>query len=165
MSHHRSVTTSNALMTKSTARSLLCTQLKAKMMTLRRNVLIRLKKISTKFIENTLGSRRRSNAQKVTRHVSKQQKNVILFCAGELGEDRARDHCHLTGKCRVAAHVSCNVSYKIPKFFPVIFHSLSGYDSHEQTNSSLDWVLSHWAHFTVLRFIFVLCITVCCMHA
>jgi len=24
-----------------------------------------------------------------------------------------------------------------------------------RTNSSLDWVLSHWAHFTVLRFIFV----------
>ena len=37
--------------------------------------------------------------------------------------------------------------------------------THEQTNSSLDWVLSHWAHFTVLRLIFVLCITVCCMHA
>jgi len=33
-------------------------------------------------------------------------------------------------------------------------------------NSSLDWVLSHWAHFTVLRFIsvHVLCITVYCMH-
>jgi len=34
-------------------------------------------------------------------------------------------------------------------------------------NSSLDWVLSQWAHFTVLRFIFVyvciLCITVYCM--
>ena len=25
----------------------------------------------------------------------------------------------------------------------------------EQFNMSLDWVLSHWAHFTVLRFIFV----------
>ena len=37
--------------------------------------------------------------------------------------------------------------------------------TYEQTNSSLDWVLSHWAHFAVLRFIFVLCITVCCMHA
>jgi len=37
--------------------------------------------------------------------------------------------------------------------------------TYEQTNSSMDWVLSHWAHFTVLRFIFVLCITVCCMHA
>jgi len=24
-----------------------------------------------------------------------------------------------------------------------------------RNNSSLDWVLSHWAHFTVLRFIFV----------
>ena len=27
--------------------------------------------------------------------------------------------------------------------------------TYEQTNSSLDWILSHWAHFTVLRFIFV----------
>jgi len=31
--------------------------------------------------------------------------------------------------------------------------------TYEHTNSSLDWVLSHWAHFTVLRLIFVLCIT------
>ena len=27
--------------------------------------------------------------------------------------------------------------------------------TYEQTNRSLDWVLSHWAHFNVLRFIFV----------
>jgi len=33
-------------------------------------------------------------------------------------------------------------------------------------NSSLDWVLTHWAHFTVLRFIFVcfMYIIVYCMH-
>ena len=37
--------------------------------------------------------------------------------------------------------------------------------TYEQTYSSLDWVLSLWGHFTVLRFIFVLRITVCCMHA
>jgi len=37
--------------------------------------------------------------------------------------------------------------------------------TYEQTNSSVDWVLCHWAYFTVLRFIFVFCITVCCMHA
>ena len=30
-------------------------------------------------------------------------------------------------------------------------------------NSSLDWVLSHWAHFTVLRFIFVCVFTAYCM--
>ena len=38
-----------------------------------------------------------------------------------------------------------------------------------RTNRSLDWVLSHWAYFTVLRFIFVyvcitLCVTAYCMY-
>ena len=41
-----------------------------------------------------------------------------------------RDHYHLTGKFRSAAHEACNLKYKIPKFFPVVFHNLSGYDSH-----------------------------------
>jgi len=33
-------------------------------------------------------------------------------------------------------------------------------------NSSLDWVLSHWAYFTVLRFLFVciMCVIVYCRH-
>ena len=30
-----------------------------------------------------------------------------------------------------------------------------------RSNSFLDWVLSHWAYLTVLRLIFVWCITVC----
>ena len=41
-----------------------------------------------------------------------------------------RDHCHFAGKFRRAAHNSCNLSYRKPKFFAVIFHNLSGYDSH-----------------------------------
>lgn len=52
------------------------------------------------------------------------------ICKGELGEDKVLHHCHLTGKYRGAAHNECHLNYKIPKFFPVIFHNLSGYDSH-----------------------------------
>jgi len=48
------------------------------------------------------------------------------ICGDELGKDRARDHCHLTGKFRGAAHVSCNVNDQIPKFFPVIFITFLG---------------------------------------
>ena len=52
------------------------------------------------------------------------------ICNEELSKDRVRDHCHLTGKFRGAAYEARNVKYKIPKFFPVVFHNLSGYDSH-----------------------------------
>ena len=48
----------------------------------------------------------------------------------ELGEDRVRDHCHLSGKFRGAAHEVCNLKYKFPTFPPVLIHNLSGYDSH-----------------------------------
>ena len=52
------------------------------------------------------------------------------ICHGELGLDRVRDHCHLTGKYRGGAHNKCNLQYRRPKFIPVVFHNLSGYDSH-----------------------------------
>ena len=52
------------------------------------------------------------------------------ICAGNLGDDRVRDHCHFSGKFRGAAHNKCNLQYKAPKFIPVVFHNLSGYDAH-----------------------------------
>ena len=52
------------------------------------------------------------------------------ICNEEFSEDGVRDYCHLSGKFRGAAHEVCNPKYKVPTFFPVVFHNLSGYDSH-----------------------------------
>ena len=39
------------------------------------------------------------------------------------------DHCHYTRKFR-AAHIECNLRYKIPKEIPVVFHNGSTFDYH-----------------------------------
>ena len=55
------------------------------------------------------------------------------ICNGAFTDDsdvKVRDHCHYTGKFRGAAHQSCNVKFRRPKFTPVIFHNLAGYDTH-----------------------------------
>ncbi|KAF4530493.1 hypothetical protein B566_EDAN018469 [Ephemera danica] len=43
---------------------------------------------------------------------------------------KCRDHDHLTGMYRGAAHVRCNLNVKNPRVIPVFFHGLNGYDSH-----------------------------------
>ena len=55
------------------------------------------------------------------------------ICKGEFDDaanKKVRDHCHYTGRFRGAAHNSCNLKYKKPKFIPVVFHNLANYDSH-----------------------------------
>ena len=45
-------------------------------------------------------------------------------------EEKVRDHYHVSGKCRGAAHGTCNVKFRIPSFMPVVMHNLKCYDSH-----------------------------------
>ena len=46
------------------------------------------------------------------------------------GDNKIRDHDHVTGKCRGSIYWSCNINLKLTKKVPVIFHNLRGYDSH-----------------------------------
>eukprot|EP01050_Picozoa_sp_SAG11_P034405 SAG11_NODE_12145_length_719_cov_143.916129_1_plen_217_part_10 len=56
------------------------------------------------------------------------------FCQKPCGDDRVKDHDHITGDYRGPAHSKCNIEegkkntrrYKIP----VIFHNLKNYDGH-----------------------------------
>ena len=66
--------------------------------------------------------------EKEAKQYNKETKYWI--CKGELNNDKVRDHCHFTGRYRGAAHNSCNLKYRKPDFTPVVFHNLSGYDSH-----------------------------------
>lgn len=60
------------------------------------------------------------------------------ICEKKLDDDRVRDHNHITGKFRGAAHNECNLAYKYKKMnsdfdqfiIPVVFHNLRGYDAH-----------------------------------
>ena len=60
------------------------------------------------------------------------------ICAKQLGDDRVRDHCHITGIYRGAAHSICNLQYRLnPKTWqlPVIIHILKGFDGHHIVNA------------------------------
>ena len=64
----------------------------------------------------------------------KSAKNCHI-CDKPLGANRVRDHNHLSGAFRGAAHSECNLNFKFLKkenkyFLPICFHNLRGYDSH-----------------------------------
>ena len=48
----------------------------------------------------------------------------------ELNTDEVRDHCHVTGRFRSAAHNKCNISLRLPTKLPIIFDNLQGYYGH-----------------------------------
>ena len=92
-----------------------------------------------KFLECLLVEEKR--IRPILEHVVPMELNVLdersfqtathcHICDEELGTDRVRDHCHLTGKYRGAAHSDCNLNYKLTKRIPVVFHNLKNYDAY-----------------------------------
>ena len=70
----------------------------------------------------------------------KEEKNhnkqkVCYICKKEFNTDdkkhyKVKDHYHYLGKYTGAAHNICNLSYRIPKEIPILFHNGSTYDYH-----------------------------------
>jgi len=83
-------------------------------------------------IKNLYNKHKFSKAMKISASEQESFKaaEICHICERKLGNDRVRDHCHLTGDYRGAAHNNCNLNYKIPKFYPVFIHNLSCYDAH-----------------------------------
>ena len=48
--------------------------------------------------------------------------NICWICDKlfDVRDEKVRDYCHVTGKCRGAAHWSCNINLKSTKKIPVI---------------------------------------------
>ena len=64
-----------------------------------------------------------------------QQSTICWLCENSLDNTectKVRDHDHLTGKYRGAAHNICNIQsqQRSSSFVPIFFHNFSGYDCH-----------------------------------
>ena len=94
-----------------------------------------------KFCEHVIGEARRlykSFPEKPMKPLTlnemyghkKSERCHICFKKFEEDNPKVKDHCHYTARYRGAAHMKCNLQYKIPSYIPIVFHNLSGYDAH-----------------------------------
>ena len=56
--------------------------------------------------------------------------DTCWICNQQITKGKVRDHYHITGKFRGAAHKECNLKLRIPQKLPFIFHNLEGCDGH-----------------------------------
>ena len=76
-------------------------------------------------------------------------------------KDAVKDHCHITGKYRGAAHSECNLKLRIKPStipIPVVFHNLKGYDVHHlmQAMSKISKEIKCIAN-NMEKYIYVIC--------
>ena len=59
------------------------------------------------------------------------QSNSCWICEKLIDNDdkKVRNHCHVTGTFRRAAHWSCDINLQLTKNVPIIFHNLKVYGS------------------------------------
>ena len=56
--------------------------------------------------------------------------NICWICKEIIKDNKVRDHCHITGMHRDAAHKKCNLKLVISKKIPILFLNFEGYDGH-----------------------------------
>ena len=59
-----------------------------------------------------------------------QSNDTCWICEKLIKDKKGRDHYHITGKFRGAAHWNCNINLQLTKNVPAMFHNLRGYDRH-----------------------------------
>ena len=91
------------------------------------NRMLTLEKIASKYFKTNLELQITPQEEE-----SFQLAEDCWLCENSLGGEKVRDHDHLTGKYRGAAHNICNIKSQqmSSSFVPIFFHNFSGYDCH-----------------------------------
>ena len=88
--------------------------------------MLTLEKIASKYFKTNL------ELEMSQEEVQFEQAEECLLCENPLDDTKVKDHDHLTGKYRGAAHNICNIQsqQRSSSFVPIFFHNFSGYDCH-----------------------------------
>ena len=100
------------------------------------------------FTKHSMGKRKNGGEQRLKRLTDKSEaesQENCKYCEKPLLQknfrDAVKDHCHVTGRYRGAAHSHCNYLLRIypnTEEIPVVFHNLKGYDAHHLMQSSVE---------------------------
>ena len=69
-----------------------------------------------------------------------QSQELCTICNHRLplyGDERVRDHCHVTGTFRKAAHRKCNFNSQVSNYMLILFHNFQNYDINLFTKTML----------------------------